>query len=99
MFYCNQFDSFRLMKVISDTKDAVGMETIMTVNGRSITVTVKDGKTMVDDAMIVKTDILWSDGHIHLIDGVFVPKLACFRYGMFRDESESFFMIRFSYVY
>lgn len=55
-------------------EDVVGMETIMTVNGKEITVMVKDGKAMVDDALIVKTDIMCSNGVIHVIDGVIIPK-------------------------
>jgi len=55
-------------------EDVVEMETIMTVNGKSITVVVKDGKVMVDDAMIIKTDIVCSNGVIHVIDGVIIPK-------------------------
>lgn len=55
-------------------EDVVKMETIMTVNGKEITVMVKDGKAMVDDATIVKTDIMCSNGVIHVIDGVIIPK-------------------------
>ncbi len=55
-------------------EDVVKMETIMTVNGKEITVTAKEGKVMVDDAMVVKTDIKCTNGVIHVIDGVIIPK-------------------------
>ncbi len=45
-----------------------------TVNGQSLTISVKDGKVMVDNAQVTKTDILCSNGVIHVIDSVVLPK-------------------------
>ena len=45
-----------------------------TVNGQSLTVTKKDGAVMVDNAKVVKTDIVCSNGVIHVIDTVVIPK-------------------------
>lgn len=54
--------------------DVVGMKSIVTVNGKSLTVMVKDGEVMIDNAKVVKTDIVCSNGVIHVIDTVVIPK-------------------------
>ena len=46
---------------------------VKTVNGASITVGTKHG-VMVDKAKVVKTDIVCSNGVIHVIDSVILPK-------------------------
>jgi transforming growth factor-beta-induced protein len=45
-----------------------------TVNGASVTIGVKDGVVTVDDATVVTTDIKTSNGVIHVIDSVMIPK-------------------------
>jgi uncharacterized surface protein with fasciclin (FAS1) repeats len=55
-------------------KDVVKMKEAKTVNGKMLTVTVKDGKVMVDNANVAKTDIACSNGVIHVIDAVVLPK-------------------------
>jgi len=55
-------------------KDVVGLKSAKTVNGQSLTVVVKDGKVAVDGANVVKTDIACSNGVIHVIDSVVLPK-------------------------
>jgi uncharacterized surface protein with fasciclin (FAS1) repeats len=45
-----------------------------TVNGRDVKITVNDGTVMVDDAKVVKPDVLASNGVIHVIDTVLLPK-------------------------
>ena len=45
-----------------------------TVNGQSLTISVNGGTVMVDNAKVVKTDILCSNGVIHVIDSVALPK-------------------------
>lgn len=47
---------------------------VKTVQGQSITVMAHDGKVMVDDATVTKTDIVASNGVIHVIDTVLMPK-------------------------
>jgi uncharacterized surface protein with fasciclin (FAS1) repeats len=54
--------------------DVVNLSSAKTVNGQSLTITVKDGKVMVDNAMVIKTDIVCSNGVIHVIDSVVLPK-------------------------
>ena len=46
---------------------------VKTVNGASVTVGTKHG-VMVDKAKVVKTDIVGSNGVIHVIDSVILPK-------------------------
>jgi len=54
--------------------DVVKMESAKTVNGQSVKIMVKGGKVMVDNASVVKTDIVCSNGVIHVIDAVILPK-------------------------
>jgi len=53
--------------------DVVNMTSAKTVNGQSLTITVKDGNVMVDNAKVIKTDIVCSNGVIHVIDTVVLP--------------------------
>ncbi len=46
---------------------------VATVNGQKFTVKVEDGKVMVDNATVVKTDVECSNGVIHVIDAVILP--------------------------
>lgn len=49
-------------------------KTIKTLNGAELTVTVKDGKVMVDTSTVTKADIACANGVIHVIDTVAMPK-------------------------
>ncbi len=48
-------------------------QSVKTVEGASFKVTVSDGKVMVDKANVIKTDILCTNGVIHVIDEVILP--------------------------
>jgi uncharacterized surface protein with fasciclin (FAS1) repeats len=50
------------------------MNSAQTVNGESLRIKVDDGTVMVDNAKVTKTDILCSNGVIHVIDSVMLPK-------------------------
>lgn len=54
--------------------DVVKMNSAKTVNGMSFTISESYGKAMVDNATIIKTDIMASNGVIHVIDSVILPK-------------------------
>lgn len=54
--------------------DVVNLKSAKTVNGQEITIMVKDGTVMVDNAKVIKTDIVCSNGVIHVIDAVILPK-------------------------
>ncbi len=47
---------------------------VKTVEGREITIGLKDGKVTVDGANVTKTDIEASNGLIHVIDSVIIPR-------------------------
>ena len=49
-------------------------ETAKTVSGDTITVRVSGGRVTVDDADVIKTDVMASNGVIHVIDTVLMPK-------------------------
>jgi uncharacterized surface protein with fasciclin (FAS1) repeats len=55
-------------------KDVVKLKSAKTVQGSEAKITVKDGQVMVDKANVVKTDIAASNGVIHVIDSVILPK-------------------------
>ena len=54
----------------SDVVQLAGAETLQ---GESVSISIMDGKVMVDNAQIVLTDILTSNGTIHVIDAVIIP--------------------------
>ena len=54
-------------------KDVVGMSSAKTVNGDSFEISKKDGNVYVDNAKVIKTDIMASNGVIHVIDTVILP--------------------------
>lgn len=56
--------------------DVITKSAVATVNGQSIDIKVSGGKVYVNGAQVVKTDILASNGVIHVIDGVLMPKAA-----------------------
>src|SRR5271157_2231504 len=55
-------------------KDVVKLHEAKTVNGKEVKIMVEGGKVMVDNANVVKTDIVCSNGVIHVIDSVILPQ-------------------------
>ena len=45
-----------------------------TVNGEKVNIVVRDGKVFIDNAQVVTTDIVTTNGVIHVIDSVILPK-------------------------
>ena len=54
-------------------KDVVKLDSAKTVEGEDITIKTANGKVMVDNANVVKTDVQASNGVIHVIDAVILP--------------------------
>jgi uncharacterized surface protein with fasciclin (FAS1) repeats len=54
--------------------DVVKLKSAKTVNGQNVTIMVKGGTVMVDNAKVTKTDIMCTNGVIHVIDAVMLPK-------------------------
>ncbi len=62
--------------VVAGTVMAADVKTgkVKSVQGQELTFLVKDGAVTVDAAKVVKTDIAASNGVIHVIDSVILPK-------------------------
>lgn len=54
-------------------KDVVTLSSATTVNGQRVDIRTKDGKVMIDNATVAKTDIACTNGVIHVIDSVILP--------------------------
>jgi uncharacterized surface protein with fasciclin (FAS1) repeats len=54
--------------------DVVKLKTAKTVQGSNVSISATGGKVKVDNANVVKTDIGASNGVIHVIDTVIMPK-------------------------
>jgi uncharacterized surface protein with fasciclin (FAS1) repeats len=54
-------------------KDAVNLTSAKTVNGKDFKITKDGDDLMIDNAKVVKTDIMASNGVIHVIDHVIMP--------------------------
>jgi uncharacterized surface protein with fasciclin (FAS1) repeats len=54
--------------------EVVKINSAKTVNGQSLMIKVNGGTVMVDSAKVTQTDILCSNGVIHVIDSVITPK-------------------------
>lgn len=55
-------------------KDVVKLTEAKTVQGSSAKIAVKGGKVSIDSANVVTTDIETTNGVIHVIDSVILPK-------------------------
>jgi uncharacterized surface protein with fasciclin (FAS1) repeats len=55
----------------ADLKDGMMLKT---VNGKDLKVTIKDAKVMIDGANVTAADLAGSNGVIHVMDGVLIPK-------------------------
>ncbi|MDM9631727.1 fasciclin domain-containing protein [Robiginitalea aurantiaca] len=71
-----KFMAADVVKAIQDNNNAF---VVKTVNGQSLTLSVKDGSVMVTDAngnaaKVTATDVKASNGVIHVIDSVVLPK-------------------------
>ena len=54
--------------------DVVKLTTASTVAGKSVAIAVKEGKVKIDDATVVTADVLCTNGVIHIVDSVILPK-------------------------
>jgi len=55
-------------------KDAMKLTSATTVQGQNLTISAKDGGVKVDGARVIQADVLASNGVIHVIDTVVLPK-------------------------
>ena len=56
-------------------EDVVKLSSATTVNGQDVEIKVWDGKVMIDDAQVTTADIDTTNGVIHVIDKVILPKM------------------------
>ncbi|MGR5175573.1 fasciclin domain-containing protein [Vibrio parahaemolyticus] len=54
--------------------DVMGLDKATTVQGQDVMISQQDGNVMVDGAAVVATDVMASNGVIHVIDAVIIPK-------------------------
>jgi uncharacterized surface protein with fasciclin (FAS1) repeats len=54
--------------------DAAKLTSAKTVNGQNIKISAKDGVVMINGARVIKADIETTNGVIHVIDSVILPK-------------------------
>ncbi len=54
--------------------DVMKVDSSSTVNGQSFMISKNDGNVMVDNAKVLATDVIASNGVIHVIDSVILPK-------------------------
>lgn len=47
---------------------------VTTLNGQELTVSIKDGKVMINGATVVAADLAGTNGVVHVIDAVLLPK-------------------------
>lgn len=64
--------TYHVVPVIVMAKD-VKTGPAPTINGTELTIEVKDGKVTVDSGNVVATDIVCSNGVIHVVDSVLLP--------------------------
>lgn len=57
-----------------EAKDVVKLTSANTVQGSAVAIHVMDGKVMIDDATVTTADVQASNGVIHIIDTVILPK-------------------------
>jgi uncharacterized surface protein with fasciclin (FAS1) repeats len=57
-----------------DAAQVVGLTQATTVNGQTIAISMKDSHVMIDNATVVAADIMATNGIIHVIDSVILPK-------------------------
>ena len=71
-----QLKSILLYHVISGkvySGDVAKLSSAETVNGAAVMISMKKGQLYINNARVIKTDILASNGVIHLIDTVLLP--------------------------
>ena len=56
--------------------DVVKLSSAKTLEGRSLAIKVVDGSVFVDQAKVTTPDVMASNGVIHVIDSVLIPKAA-----------------------
>lgn len=56
------------------SSQVVKLTSAKTVEGQSVTISAKGGSVMIDNAKVLKADVVASNGVIHVIDSVILPR-------------------------
>lgn len=59
---------------LMESPDVISARSLRTVNGQTVTARVENGRVQIDSAKVTQADILCSNGVIHVIDSVLLPK-------------------------
>ena len=57
--------------------DLLNQMMIMTLNGTELMVSIDDNGVMIDNAMVIVSDIMADNGVVHVIDAVLIPEEGC----------------------
>jgi len=68
--------TYHLMTGKMPSSEIEQSESLYTENGKSLTVRTEAGTVLIDNGKFVKTDIECSNGVIHVIDNVFLPRFS-----------------------
>ena len=66
--------TYHVLPETATAADVMKVDSAKTVNGESVTFKTENGKVYVDNATVTKADIACSNGEIHVIDAVLMPK-------------------------
>ena len=66
--------TYHVLKGKVMAENVVEINEAKTLNGKSVSIKVTDGKVMIDNALVTTTDIVCDNGVIHVIDAVIVPE-------------------------
>jgi uncharacterized surface protein with fasciclin (FAS1) repeats len=66
--------TYHVVPGTAKASDVMALDEAKTVNGQAVQFEAKEGKVMVENAQVVKADIVASNGVIHVIDTVMLPK-------------------------
>jgi uncharacterized surface protein with fasciclin (FAS1) repeats len=66
--------TYHVVPGTAKASDVMALDEAKTVNGQAVQFEAKEGKVMVENAQVVKADIVASNGVIHVIDTVILPE-------------------------
>ena len=66
--------TYHVVPAKATSKDVAGMSSAKTVNGKEVTIKTDGAHVMINDATVAKADVMASNGVIHVIDTVLMPK-------------------------
>ncbi|CAN5376234.1 hypothetical protein BH10CYA1_BH10CYA1_20610 [soil metagenome] len=65
---------YHVVKGKYSAEDLASKRSLTTLEGESLMINAKDGKVVVDGALVVEADVKASNGVIHVIDAVLIPE-------------------------